>query len=437
MDAETCKRELLIEIPLDAVRKEAEKVTAEYSRLARIPGFRPGRAPASVVRQRYREEIRGEVVKALLPRFFAGAVKEQQLSVVGQPEFEDLKYEEDLPLTCKATFEVVPQFELKDYKGLEGQEQPSPVTEEEVEGTLADLRESAATFDVISDRPAADGDDVTISYEARDVHDPGRAPIAAKETVIRLGGEGTEPAFNENLRGARPGERRDFRVSYPEETPDKRLAGRTIGYRIEVQSIKAKVLPALDDELAKTVSEFATLEELSARIRQDAEKLHQRQAQREVRNDLLEQLLKKHEFPVPAVLVDEEIERRLRRIVSQLLAQGADLRAGQVDWRKLREDARPDAEKAVRASIILAKIAEAEKIEVSEEELDQAVREVARDSRETPAALKTRLTRDGGLAKLQSSRRSQKALDFIYHNAKITRPMSQSEPVPREAGQES
>lgn len=437
MEAETCKRELLIEIPADVVRNESDKVTAQYSRLVRVPGFRPGHAPANVVRRRYREEIKNEVVQTLLPRFFANAVKNQQFSVVGEPEFEDLKFGDDQPLTCRATFEILPQFELADYKGLQVDDEPATVTEEDVDKTLEELRESAATSEVVLDRPAEDGDDLTVSYHGRDPKDPKAEPIEAREAVIHLGARGTVAGFDENLRGAKPGDKREFEVSYPENSQLNRLAGKTISYHLEVHGIKRKVLPQVDDDLAKTVSEFSTLAELRARIRQDVEQLNRRKAENAVRKRLVEELLKRHELSVPRSMVEEQLDQKMATVVSQLMAQGVDPRSTKVDWRKFREDLRPEAEKTVRASIILGRIAEAEKIEVSEEELDQTIREVAQQSREAPAVLKTRLTRDGGLAKLQSSRRNQKALDFVYHNALITHPMSQDERVRKETGQTS
>jgi trigger factor len=436
VEAETCKRELLIEIPVDAVTKEADKVVARYSRSVRVPGFRPGHAPAHIVRQRYREEIKSEVVQLLVPKFFNDAVKERQLSAVSEPEFEDLKFEEGQSLTCKATFEVLPEFELKEYKGIEVKEEPVNVTEAEVNKSLEELRESAATYEVVSDRPAEDGDDVTVSYLGRDGKDPKAEPIEGREIVVHLDAQdgGT---FDEHLRGAKAGDRREFEVSYPEDSPSKRLAGKTISYRVEVHGIKRKVLPGVDDELARTVSEFSTVEELRGKVRQDVERLQRRNIERTVRQKLVEELLKRHEFPVPESMVKDQLEHRMESAVAQLVAQGIDPRSAQLDWGKLREKMQPEAEQAVRAAIILERIAGAEKIEVSEEELDQRIREIAQQRGEAPAAVKTRLTRDGGLAKLQSSCRSQKALDFVYRNAQITHPMGQDEQVQERAGQTS
>jgi trigger factor len=436
VEAETCKRELLIEIPVDAVRKEADKVVARYSRSVRVPGFRPGHAPAHIVRQRYREEIKSEVVQLLVPKFFNDAVKERQLSAVSEPEFEDLKFEEGQSLTCKATFEVLPEFELKEYKSIEVKEEPVNVTEVEVDKGLEELRESAATYEVVSDRPAEDGDDVTVSYQGRDLKDPKAEPIEGREIVIHLDAQdgGT---FDEHLRGAKAGDRREFEVSYPEDSPSKRLAGKTISYRVEVHGIKRKVLPGVDDELARTVSEFSTVEELRGKVRQDVERLQRRNIERTVRQKLVEELLKRHEFPVPESMVKDQLEHRMKGAVAQLVAQGIDPRLAQLDWGKLREKMQPEAEHAVRAAIILERIAGAEKIEVSEEELDERIREIAQQRGEAPAAVKTRLTRDGALAKLQSSCRSQKALDFVYRNAQITQPVTQDEQVQERAGQTS
>jgi trigger factor len=229
------------------------------------------------------------------------------------------------------------------------------------------------------------------------------------------------PAFTENLRGAKVGEAREFPVTYAADYPKKALAGKTLSYRVEIQSIKRKVVPPADDELAKSVSEFATLEELRAKLRQDLAESAQRQAEIGSKQKLAEKLLEAHQFPVPELLVEIQLDRKLERTLGQLLAQGIDPRETQVDWRKVREEARPDAEKEVRVALVLNRVGDAEKIDLTEEELDDVIREMARERRITPAELKTRLTRDGKLDTLKSTRRNQKALDFIYHNAKIIR----------------
>lgn len=421
MESDSCKRELVIEIPVDVVAKEAENVLTQFQRVARIPGFRKGHAPATLVRRHFRDDIRSEVVQTLLPKFFETAVKEQNLSVIGRPRFEELKFEEDQPLTCKATFEVVPPFELGEYKGLEVEEDSRIVTEEDIDKAVEELRQRAAAYEDVQDRAAQDDDYVMVSYRGRDAKDAGSAPVESKDAVVHLGAKGTVEAFTENLRGAKAGEKREFDVTYPDDYPQKSLAGKNLRYQVDVQSIKRKVLPAVDDELAKSVSESETLAGLRAKLREGLEKRRARQVENAAMNKLLEQLESRHSFPVPGTLIEAQLDRRLEHIVTQLMAQGIDPRATQVDWKKMREEARPEAEKDTRGSLLLERIAETEKIEVSEEEVDELIREMAEDHREAPAALKTRLTREGGLDRIKSTRRNQKALEFIYRNAKIIR----------------
>jgi len=434
VESENCTRELVIEIPADVVQREAENVVAQYARVARIPGFRPGHAPSAMVRRRYRDEIKSEVVQTLVPKFFRDAVKSQNWSVVGQPSFEELKFEDDKPLTCKATFEVYPEFELKDYKGLEVELEPRGVTEAAVDEAVEALRQRLATFEVVNDRAAADDDYAVVSYQGRDVKDPSKPPMEVQEGLVHLGGKGTLAAFTENLRGARAGEVREFEVSYPEDYPRPSLKGRTVSYRVEVEAIKQKVLPVVDDELARVASEFTTVAELRAKIREDLEKRRENQIAGAARRKLLDQLVGRHEFPVPRKLVEAQLDRKLENFLGQLAGQGIDPRQTELDWRKFREELRPEAEKDVRGSLVLQKIAEAEKIEVSDEELDETIREIAQETHESAAALKTRLTRDGGLGTIQFTRRTQKALDFVYKNARMIQKSESGQALISEAG---
>ncbi|MFB3921642.1 MAG: trigger factor [Terriglobia bacterium] len=421
MEAETCKKELLIEIPVDVVRKESETVTSQYQRVARIPGFRKGHAPSTLVRRHFRDDIRSEVVQSLVPKFFSDAVKGQKLSVVGQPRFEDLKFEEDKPLTCRATFEVLPQFELGEYKGLEVEEESAGITDQDVEQAIDELRQRAATYEAVEDRAAQDDDYVMVSYQGSDPKDNAAKPVESREAVVHVGGKGTVAAFTENLRGAKPGETREFDVTYPDDYAQKSLAGKTLCYHVEVQSIKMKVVPAADDEFAKSVSESETLGDLKAKLRERLEASKKRQVEAAAMNKLLEQLVNREAFPVPSALVESQLDRKIEKIMRQLIAQGIDPRTTEVDWQKVREEGRADGEKEVRGSLILDRIADAEKIEVSDEEVDEMIRGLAEERRESAAALKTRLTEEGGLDTIKSTRRNQKALELIYHNAKIIR----------------
>jgi trigger factor len=427
VESETCKKELVIEIPPDIVKQESEAVTAQYRRLARIPGFRPGRAPASLIRRHYQDDIRNEVVQSLLPKYFENAIKEQKMSVIGRPHFDDLKFEEDTPLTATARFEVLPDFELEEYKGLEVEQGPFEVSEEEVSQTLEELRQRAATYEPVEDRAAQDGDYVTVNYRGVDKADAEAKPLEANDAMVHLSAEGSVPEFTENLRDAKPGDVREFDVNYPEDYASKPLAGKSLSYRVEIQAVKKKVVPELDDEFAKSVSEFKTMDELKDRVSENLAARKKYVAETEAKQGLLNQLVVAHSFPVPDTLVEGQVDGKLERFLNQLISQGMDPRTVGLDWQKLREDAKPEAEKDVRGSLILEKVGEAEAIEVKEEEVDELIRELAQERHEAPAALKTRLTRDGELPTIERRLRNQKALDLIYQHAKI-KPKSENVP---------
>ena len=431
MESETCKKELVIEIPPDIVKQESEAVTSHYRRLARIPGFRPGHAPASLVRRHFQDDIRNEVVQSLLPRYFETAIKEQKMSVIGRPHFADLKFEEDTPLTATAKFEVLPQFELKEYKGLDVERGTFDVTEDEVNRSLDELRQQAATFEPVEGRAAEDGDYVTVNYRGVDKTDAEAKPLEASDAMVHLSGEGSVPEFTENLRGARPGDVREFGVNYPADYTSKPLAGKSLSYRVEVQAIKKKVIPELDDEFAKSVSELKTMDELKSKVSENLAARKKYEAEAGAKQNLLNQLVAAHSFPVPDTLVEAQVDGKLERFLNRLISQGIDPRNVGLDWQKLRGDARSEAEKDVRGSLILDKVADAEAIEVKEEEVDELVRDLAQERHEAPAALKTRLTRDGELPTIERRLRNQKALDLVYQHAKIK---PKSETVPGQAG---
>lgn len=421
METETCKRELAIEIPAEVVRGKTEEIASLYQRKARIPGFRAGKAPASVVLRHFHDDIQGEVAQSLVPKYFDDAVKAKDFSVVGEPRFEDLKLEDGQPLRFKATFEVLPDIELQNYRGIEAEEGSAEVTDADVDKAVEELRERAASFEVVTDRPSEDGDSLMVNYKGQDAANPQAPPVEARDAMVLLGGEGTVAEFTSNLLGTRAGDSRQFDVHYPAGYAHKSLSGKTVRYDVVVQSIKRKVIPAADDELAKSVSEFQTLGDLRKKLREDLAVRKRQQAEADTKRKLLESLIALHSFALPRSLVEAQLDRKIERVAGRLLMQRIDPRSIGVDWSKVREDARPDGEKEVRGSLVLGKIAEAEKIEVSDDELDEDIRELAEEAGEAPAALKTRLTREGRMNTIRTSRRNRKALDFIYRNAHIKR----------------
>jgi trigger factor len=420
VEATDCKKELVIEIPPDVVAKQADSLVTQYARSVRVPGFRPGRAPVDLIRRRFKDAIEEEIAQSLFPKYLKDAAEGQHWRIAGRPHYSDVQFKDGSSASFKAVFEVYPEFELKDYKGLQVTEEAKQVTDEDVERLLQSMREDAGVLEPVTDRAATDGDFVSVSYEGRDSKAAKAHPVEVEEGLVSVGGEQTVPEFSENLRGAKEGDVREFEVSYAADFPRAELAGKTIRYSLKVRSVKHKVLPQLDDDFAKTVGSYSTLDELKSSLRARLQESQQRNTEGETRRKLLDQLVGQHDFPVPEALVERRLDEKMEGLIRQLFAQGIDPRTSSVDWRKMRSDLRAAAEKDVRAALVLERIAEVEKLEVSEEELDAKLKDLAADGRETAASLKTRLTRDGELATLKSKFLSQKALDLIYRNAQIT-----------------
>lgn len=418
MTEETCRRELELEIPAEEVQKAADRVAKEFARVARIPGFRPGKAPVGLVRRRFAEEIKSEVMQSLLPETIEKAVSEKKMVPVTQPQVDKVDYSEGGPLKFRAVFEVLPEFELKDYKGLEVEIDAIEVTDEDIEKTLAEMRERAATFVPVEGRAIQDNDFAVIKLTGTPVGG-GAEPIHAENVTCHIGGEETISEFNENLRGANVGDHKRFEVKYPDDYPDPKLAGKTYTYSVDVVAIKEKKLPELDDSFAKDVSESASMEELRAKIRQNLEAVRDHRQTEQTEEKLLERLVAMHEFPVPQALVEHQMDVRLERVVRQLAAQGVDPRAVNVDWVTLRRRQQERAVNDVKAEMILDRVAEAEKIEVSDADVDAELEKLAQRGGESAAALRARLTKQGSLDRMKSKLRGDRTLAWLRQNSRI------------------
>lgn len=417
------RRELEVEIPLERVQRETERVTREFARQVRLPGFRPGKAPPRIIRQRFWDDIRGEVLRALVPASLERAFQEKSLMPVGEPSIADLHFEPDQPLRFKASFEVLPEIELKEYKGLEVEPAKIELTDEDLERELEALRERAATFELVEGRPAEDGDTVVVSLVGI-VTEPKekREPLTLKDAIVHLGEENTLPAFNENLRGVTPGEEKRFSVSYPPDYPQAHLAGRTVAFTANVKEVRHKQLPALDDDFAGRVSDAASLEDLKGKLRTHLEEARDQRERDLTRDRLLEALLARHDFPVPEALVERQMDRRLERQVRALTAQGIDPRRVDVDWRKAWRAGREAAERDTRLGLLFERVAHAEGIQAGEEDVDREVERLARQSRQTPEAVRARLTSEENWDSLKSVIRSEKVVEFLLSHARLTAP---------------
>jgi len=422
---DSVKREIQIEIPAEEVTRQTESLIQKYQKLARLPGFRRGHVPASIIRQRFTEDIKSEVVEALVPRYFRSEAEKLGLKPVSQPRVTDLHIHEGQPLRFKASFEIMPELKVEGYKELRAEKPQVSVTDEEVENALNDLREQHATFASVEGRALADGDFAQVSFhgkpkeaEPASIPDMGTKTVHMDDVLVEIGGKNTMPEFTENLRGASAGEERTFEVRYPEDAPDKRLAGKTFTYTVKVNSIKQKNLPELNEAFAKQLGEFDNLEKVRKRIRDGLEAERTHAAEHAAKEKLVEELVKCHEFDVPEALVERQIDIRLERGLRALAAQGMrpeDMK--KMDLARLRSGQREQALNEVKASLLLEKIADEEKIEVSNEELDQEIEALAKQSKQTSEAIRARLTRDGALDRIRSRIRSEKTLNFLYQQS--------------------
>ncbi len=417
MSEATCRRELDLEIPADEVTKKMESVAKEFARVARVPGFRPGKAPVSLIRRRFADDIKGEVVQSLVPQRVEKAVTEQKLTPVSQPQVEKLDFTEGQPLKFRAVFEVLPEFELGHYKDLELEMPVMDITDDDVTKTLEEMRERAAAFAPVEGRPAENGDFVQLKLMG--MPEGGGDPIQADSVLCHIGAEETMEPFNENLRGANAGDHKNFDAAYPADYPDAKLVGKTYHYAVEVLGIKNKKLPDLNDEFAKDVSDATTLDELKKKVHESLEAARDQKHQDLLREKVLAAVVKLHDFPVPESLVQHQMDVRLERVVRSLAAQGVDPRAVNVDWVTLRSRQQERAADDVKAELIVDRIASAENIDVTDEEVNHELEHAASHSGESAAAIHARLTKQGTLDRMKAKLRSDKTLDWLAQNSRI------------------
>jgi trigger factor len=413
----TCRKELDLEIPAEEVTKATEKVAKDFAKIARVPGFRPGKAPISLIKRRFADDIKGEVLQTLVPEHVEKAVAEQKLTPVSQPQVDKLEYNEGQPLKFRASFEVLPEFSLGDYKNMEIEMPEMAITDESVANTLAEMQQRAATFAPIEGRPVQNDDFVQVKLHG--TPEGGGEPLNAESVLCHVGAEETMEPFNENLRGANAGDHKDFDVDYPADYPDAKLAGKKFHYSVDVLGIKTKKLPELNDEFAKDVSDATSLDELKKKVREGLEHERDHRQKELQREKIIGELVKLHDFPVPESLVEHQMDVRLERVVRSLAQQGVDPRAVNVDWVSLRKRQEERAKDDVKAELVIDRIATEEKIEVTEEELQHELEHVASHSGESAEAIRSRLTKQDALDRMKAKLRSDKTVDWLAQNARV------------------
>ena len=412
---EGCKHSLEITIPAAEVDRETERAVAAIQQKVRLPGFRPGKAPLSLVKTRFAGDIRQEVIEKLVPRFFHDTVEKEHLKVVGRPDITDVHLHAGEPLSFKAAFEVAPEFDLGDYRGITITYTEPEVTDADVTERLDQVRDQKAEYVNEDPRPLADGDYAVVALESL-------AGVAEKvsqdELMLKLGDESTMPAFTENLRGASPDDVREFDVTYPADYERKTLAGHTVKFRATVKAVRRKELPELNDEFAKDLGDFKTLEELKEMLRRNILREREGRAQEEAKHQIIEKLVDAHDFAVPDAYIDSQIEANVQNQLRALAAQGMDPKGLKLDWHKVREAQKDRAARDVKASLILDRIGEREAIGATQEEVDREVQRIARQQREAVAVTRAKLQKDGAIARIAGNIRTEKTLTLLFEQAR-------------------
>lgn len=425
-DVSPTRKEIKIEIAPAQVRDVYDRISDDFSKNAKVDGFRPGHAPRSVIRTRYKNEIRTEVLRELVPDAVNNAIVEHSIDAIAEPEvhFENEETLERLgeePITVKVGLEVLPEINLENYKGLEVERRVRPISDEDVDHTIANLREGSASMIPVEDRASESGDTVTINAFGKIVDEPDSEEIKVDDIEVVLGGPNVQAEFTENLTGVKPEDKKTFVVDYPADFSTNALAGKKVEYTMDVTAVRRRELPEVDDEWAKSVSEeIDSLDTLKAKVREDLENRAKAQSDEMIRGELLRKLVAVHPIEAPNSLVERQTNFLFESVLRNMMSQGIDPRTQQVNWEGARAELKGQAQDDVRASMLMDRIAETENVTVSSEEIEAEIEAMARMSRQSVEQVRAALTKAGGERSIAQRLRNRKALDLLVENASIT-----------------
>jgi trigger factor len=417
VDVSETRKSLSIEIPSDVVDAEINRVARDYSRKARIPGFRPGKAPARVIKARFKDQILHDVAHDLVPRVLDDALRERGVEAVDTPDVRDIVLDEGQAMTFTASFETLPPFDVGAYETIELRRPSGRIEDDVVQQSLERLRERASRFEPAEGRGVIDGDTVTMDLER--IEADGTVDKHA-DVAVELGASANPPGFDAQLLGLEVGAVKTFDIHYPSDYAIEELRDKDVTYTTTIKDIKRRVLPELDDEFAKDLGQFDTLDGLRSKVREDLEHEARHAVEREVRSELMKQLAARVPFELPAALVEREIERRLEDFARRLMEQNIDPRQAGIDWSAFRESQREAAREAVAGAVVLDEVARREGLEVTPAEIDQEVGRYAERTGRTAAAVRASLEKEGGLSRVSAGLRREKSIDFLMARAKIT-----------------
>jgi trigger factor len=416
VEVNSCKRSLAVEVSADELDNEVAQVARDYARSIKVPGFRPGKVPLNIVRQRYGSDLLKEATQKIIERCWKDAVTEHNLQPLAQPVIQDVDNKLGSPLKFKVSFEVLPALEVKDYKGVSVNLPSAEVTDEKLNQAIENVREQHAQY-VPVEGEARDGLYLTATVDGQ--FEPAGKPIHEEEVTLIIGHPQTNAEFSNNLRGIKAGESRTFEVSYPADYYRKQFAGKKVRYTVLVKDIKEKQLAELNDDFAKDVGS-ENLDALKAKVRDELVTQARQDAEKKAREALIDSIIQRQTIEVPECMVQDELETHAHRIANNLAYQGIDINKTSIDWKKVFEEERPRAEQAVRRMIFLDAIARQEGIEVTEEEVESELQKLSEGTSKSATALRAQLEKEDRIQGFKQHLRQNKALDFIYRNANIS-----------------
>jgi trigger factor len=418
-DQGQCKKQLRLEIPGDAVKTTIDKVATDMSRKISVAGFRPGHVPKSIIKTRFRKELRDEVTSQLIPPAFDEAIHENGLRVVGEPALDGLVFGDDESLSATFTVEVVPDFELAPYKGLPLTKRVYKVTDAEVDEVIERMRKNQGELVPVEDRAAQLGDNVLLDIEGQFADESGQTN-EQKDLDLELGGQGVLEEFTRELTGVRPGETKTFSVSYPQESSNPRLSGKTINYTANIKAVRRLELPEIDEDFASAVDEqFKTVDALKAHVRSDLELQAAEKSESELRAAAISELLSRNQFEVPDVLVKHQATSRVKSFARNMQSRGLDIRNLKLDWDQLIQAQTERAQEEVKSTFILEKIADAENIEPTQEEIDAEIEDLALASGKSVESVRASLTKENALDSIKEQIEKRKALGLVIASSEM------------------
>ncbi|MCI0411478.1 trigger factor [bacterium] len=413
------KKVIHFEIPWEDVDKHIKQAIRLISKNARIPGFRPGKAPESLIRNKYAQHIKDEVIQHVVPEAYKDAISQNELEVISEPEIHDVLYTEGSPFVFKVTVETKPKIELKDYKGLPLKTLPVEIKDEEVDSMLKSYQQRAAELIPLEDTAADKGHFVSAKVQATLDTDK-KQKLFDDRTLIEIGSEENHPAFNEHVSGKKAGEHVEFDAVYAADYPEKSIAGKTIHYSLDVENVNEKRLPAIDDEFAKDLGDFTSLSDLREKIKKDLTQVKTSQQRGQLQDQALGKLIEENPFEVPESLVNEETASAMKHYAYSLHQRRMNLDDPELKWDEIRARFTRQADNTVRGSLIMEAIARAENIEVTEEDIEKRIQLIAEQERRAPEAVKAEMMKEQErMDRLKHRILLSKTADFIIDNAQI------------------